>query len=269
MKKDFACKNCNTNFTGNFCNNCGEKVLKDSDFAFKKIFSQALDSFTHLDSKLFKTLRLLLFSPGKISKLYIEGIRVPYMKPFQIFVICNIVFFIIFANDDIFRVPSAYFFKSNYDGIAVLDKVKRIASATGNSETEIAASYDAVSTNLAKGLLVLLIPIIASIGKLLNSKRKMEFGKHLIFATHFLTTFLLLFMIASLFLRITTSTTIKSVVLGLLALAIFAYYAMSIKQFYGNTLSTAFMKGAVGIILIAILVSIYKLLISILALYLQ
>jgi hypothetical protein len=159
MKKPINCKNCNTKFEGNFCNNCGEKVIKDGDFALLKIVSQALDSITHLDSKLFKTLKLLLFYPGKLSKLYTEGIRIPYMKPFQIFIILNVIFFFIFSNDDIFRVPSNYFFQENYDGIKTLEKVRNISKETGLSETKIAILYDNTSANLAKCLLVFLIPI--------------------------------------------------------------------------------------------------------------
>lgn len=200
MKKTINCKNCNSKFEGNFCNNCGEKVIKGGDFAFLKIVSQALDSITHLDSKLFKTVKLLLFYPGKLSKLYAEGIRIPFMKPFQIFIILNFIFFFLFSNDDIFRIPSYYFFQENYDGLKTLEKVRNISNETGLSETEIALLYDNKSSNLAKGLIVFLIPIIALIGKLFNGKQKMEFGKHLIFSVHFFTFILSLFVLSSLFL---------------------------------------------------------------------
>jgi len=267
MKKTINCKNCNSKFEGNFCNNCGEKVIKDGDFALLKIISQALDSITHLDSKLFKTLKLLLFYPGKLSKLYTEGIRIPYMKPFQIFIILNVIFFFIFSNDDIFRVPSTYFFQENYDGIKTLEKVRSISKETGLSETEIAILYDSASNNLAKGLLVFLIPIIALLGKLFNGKLKMEYGKHLIFSTHFFTFVLSLFVISSLFLVLTSNDFIKKLILILFGLGIFIYYSLAFKTFYNNSLLFAFIKGISGTFLILVLFSIYKMLISVLALY--
>ncbi|MBK8686474.1 MAG: DUF3667 domain-containing protein [Bacteroidetes bacterium] len=111
------CKNCQAKFEGTYCNACGEKVIREGDFALKKIFSQALDSLTHLDSKLFKTMKLLFFYPGKLSSQYIEGVRVPYMKPFQIFIISNIFFFILFSNEDLFRIPAVIFLRKILRGL--------------------------------------------------------------------------------------------------------------------------------------------------------
>lgn len=261
------CKNCNTNFEGNFCNNCGEKVVRVGDFALMKIGSQALDSITHLDSKLYKTVKLLLFYPGKLSTNYIEGIRIPYMKPFQIFIISNIIFFLIFSNDDLFKVPSSYFFLESFDGLKILEKVRGISTETGLNETEIANLYDHASTNFAKGLLVFLIPLIALVGKLLNYKQKMEFGKHLIFATHFFTFVLSLFAISSLFFALVSDHFYRKLFLIPIAMAILIYYALALKNFYNNKISIAFMKGIVGAILIFVLFNVYKLLVSMLALY--
>ena len=267
MNKNINCKNCNTKFAGNYCNNCGEKVINDGDFALMKLLSQVLDTFTHLDSKVFKTLKLLLFYPGKLSKLYTEGIRVPYMKPFQIYVIINIIFFFLFSNDDIFRVPSHYFFQENYDGIKTLAKVRNIINETGISETQVAELYDSRSTNLAKGFLVLLIPIIALLGKLFHSKQNIQFGKHIIFSTHLITFILLLFVISSLFLGTASSNLVKRTVLVLMGFCTLTYYTIALKNFYNNSLLMACIKGILCTLLTIITFSIYKLLISVLALY--
>ena len=261
------CKNCNTNFEGNFCNNCGEKVVRDGDFALMKIGSQALDSITHLDSKLFKTFKLLLFYPGKLSTYYIEGIRIPYMKPFQIFIISNIIFFFIFSNEDLFKVPSSYFFKENFDGLRILEKVRIISTERDLEVAEIANLYDNASTNLAKGLLVFLIPLLALIGILLNYKQKMEFGKHLIFSTHFFTFVLSFFSISSLFLGLLTDSSNRRLVLIPIGIVILLYYSIALKNFYYNSIKLAFIKGICGVFLIFMLFNIYKMLISILALY--
>ena len=267
MKKSLNCKNCNTQFEGNFCNHCGEKVLKEGDFAIMKLLSQAFDTFTHIDSKLLKTIKLLLFYPGKLSKLYTEGIRVPYMKPFQIFVIINVLFFFLFANDDIFRVPSYYFFKENYDGFKSLEKARIISEAKGISLTEVAHLYDTASTNFAKGFLIFLIPIIALVGKLFNYKQKMEFGKHLIFSTHFFTFILSLFVLSSVFLSLSSSAVFIKTVLMIIGLCVVMYYAVAQKTFYKNSPLFAALKGIAGTFLIAAIFSIYKMLISVLSLY--
>ena len=266
MEKRLNCKNCNTKFEGNFCNSCGEKVVKEGDFALMKLSSQALDSITHLDSKLFKTLKLLLFYPGKLSTQFTEGIRVPYMKPFQIFIISNIIFFIIYSNEDLFRNPSFNFFQENFDGLKILNKVRAISEKTGLSLNEIAKLYDSASINLAKGLLVFLIPIIAIIGKLINYKQKIEFGKHLIFATHFFTFLLTIFVLSSLFLTLTPES-YRRLLLIPIGILILIYYSIGLKNFYKNSYTMAFIKGIFGISLIFISINFYKTIISLLALY--
>lgn len=261
------CKNCQAKFEGTYCNACGEKVIREGDFALKKIFSQALDSLTHLDSKLFKTMKLLFFYPGKLSSQYIEGVRVPYMKPFQIFIISNIFFFILFSNEDLFRIPAVIFFKENFEGFRIMDKVMELSSKTGLSQTEIANQYEHSSINLAKGLLILLIPIIAWIGKLLHYKQKMEFGKHLIFSTHFFTFFLLFFAISGLFLFLTPDGFNRRLILIPLGLIICIYYIMALKNFYKNSNTMALIKGVGGIFLILLSITLYKSIVSLIALY--
>lgn len=262
-----TCKSCKNNFKGNYCNNCGEKVVKGADFTLKKIFSQALDSITHLDSKLFKTLKLLFFYPGKLSQQFIEGIRNPYMKPFQIFIISNIVFFILFANEDVFKYPSPFFFKENFDGINVLEKVRQITAKTGMSQSEIADIYDIKSTNLAKGFLVFLIPIIALIAKLLNPKQHYEFGKHVIFSTHFFSFLLLLFVMMFFIASLVPESANPRVILVPLFIILYSYFSIAVKLFYSNSYKLSFIKGIIGIGSILFLFEMYKITISIVALY--
>ena len=185
------CKNCQNKFYGNFCNICGEKIVADSDFSVKNILNQAFGAITNFDSKLLKTFKLMFQNPGFLSKNIISGIRVPFLKPFQIFVICNLIFFIFLSDTDLFRTPSKWFFNGDFDyfGTKVVDKVSNIMQAKNLSLIEVQTKYDSISSNLSKSLLILLIPFIAIIG--IMFKRKLKFGKHLIFATIYFSQFLL------------------------------------------------------------------------------
>jgi hypothetical protein len=44
--------------------------------------------FTHLDQGFPYTLKNLFYSPGKMQRAYIDGIRIKYQKPFSMFFIC-------------------------------------------------------------------------------------------------------------------------------------------------------------------------------------
>jgi len=91
-----TCLNCNLPLekSDHFCPNCGQKnsnrKLNFSDFILE--FFSGLFSY---DSRLQRTLRVLLFKPGKISKDYINGKRMQYANPFRFYLSASIIFFLI------------------------------------------------------------------------------------------------------------------------------------------------------------------------------
>jgi hypothetical protein len=87
------CKSCGNSFTGNYCNECGEKVLSPSDRSFKTFLSNILIAITFADSKMIKTLWLVLKKPGFVSKEFANGRRVNYLKPISLFFVLNLIYF--------------------------------------------------------------------------------------------------------------------------------------------------------------------------------
>ncbi|MBI3218753.1 MAG: DUF3667 domain-containing protein [Bacteroidetes bacterium] len=88
-----VCKSCGNSFHGNYCNECGEKVLKPADRSFKTFLSNMLIAITFADSKMIKTLWLVLSKPGFVSKEFAEGRRVNYLKPISLFFVLNLIYF--------------------------------------------------------------------------------------------------------------------------------------------------------------------------------
>ena len=93
VPKIYTCKSCGNAFSGNYCNQCGEKVLKPSDSSFKTLLSSILIAVTFADNKMIKTLWHVLKSPGFISKEFTEGRRVNYLKPISLFFVLNLIYF--------------------------------------------------------------------------------------------------------------------------------------------------------------------------------
>ncbi len=79
------CKNCGTEFEGNFCPNCGQKsnsgriVLRDS-------LKEIAEHWFGLDNPFFRTMRDLTIRPGRMLKEYIGGKRKSYTQPFRYFI---------------------------------------------------------------------------------------------------------------------------------------------------------------------------------------
>ncbi|WP_452225301.1 DUF3667 domain-containing protein [Lacinutrix chionoecetis] len=259
------CKNCQNKFSGNFCNSCGEKIISDSDFSIKNLLSQAFGAITNFDSKLLKSFKLMFKNPGSLAKKNITGIRVPYLKPFQIFVICNLIFFIFLSDTDLFRTPSKWLFNENFNffGTNVLDKVEDIMRTKNISVEAVKIEYDTISSNLSKSLLILLIPLIALIGVVIN--KKLKFGKHLVFATIYFSQLLLCTTIIYL---IVTNLPVpnKWFFIVPVMLVTFGYYIISIKSFYNKNMLFSSAFGIFGMFIIAIYINLYRTFINLISL---
>jgi hypothetical protein len=88
-----TCKSCGSTFSGNYCNQCGEKVIRASERSFKTFLNNVLISITFADSKMIKTLWLVLKKPGFISREFAEGRRVNYLNPTSLFFVLNLIYF--------------------------------------------------------------------------------------------------------------------------------------------------------------------------------
>lgn len=261
-----TCKNCTTSFSGKFCNNCGEKVVETKDFTIAHILGEAIGAVTNFDSKLFQTLQLLFFYPGKLSTLYVSGIRVPYMKPFQLFLIANVIFFLFLSDVDVFRTPAKWFFVETTEGIGVIEYVKHLETTRALSRAEIATLYDNKSENLAKGLIIFLIPFIAIIGLMLNWRKEWAFGKHVIFAIHFFTFVLLMCVLSSELMYLLSDTLNKWFFIIPITTFMTLYYVIGMRQFYQNNWLQAVAKGFAGTMLINVIIQFYRMGINFLAL---
>jgi Protein of unknown function (DUF3667) len=186
------CVNCANTMLGPFCHNCGEKKIGPKDFTFMKLLEQGFDTFTHLDSKFYNSFRSLLFKPGLLSSEYIKGKRKPYMKPFQVFFICNILFFIFLSTYDIYLIPSKWFFVDHYEGMSVIKLAKEVAHQKNISMESLALLYDAKVASLSKLLVICMVPAVALGSLLFGFRQQKEFGKHFIFAMHLVSFSLLL-----------------------------------------------------------------------------
>ncbi|MCW5910870.1 MAG: DUF3667 domain-containing protein [Cyclobacteriaceae bacterium] len=87
------CKSCSNEFTGNFCNLCGEKVLTKKDKSFKSILNSVLLTVTFADSKFIRTLWQVLRDPGTVARDFAAGKRVKNISPMSLFFVLNLVYF--------------------------------------------------------------------------------------------------------------------------------------------------------------------------------
>lgn len=91
------CKNCESNFRSNFdfCPHCGQKD-KD-ELTIGVLFYNTLNSYFLYDSKFFKSFIPLMIRPGYLAKKFIQGKRLLYLHPAQLYLFISVIFFFLFS----------------------------------------------------------------------------------------------------------------------------------------------------------------------------
>ena len=90
------CKNCGADITGRYCPACGQHA-DVSIPSLHKLFVEALGDLYNFDSRLWRSLGLLLFRPGRLTREYLEGRRARYVPPFRLYVVLSLTFFFLLA----------------------------------------------------------------------------------------------------------------------------------------------------------------------------
>jgi hypothetical protein len=94
-----TCQNCGAPLAGEYCASCGQRhephVLSLGHFA-----SEAFESVTHADSRLWRTLGYLLAKPGFLSREFFGGRRARYLPPFRLYLVISLMFFVVAGLPD-------------------------------------------------------------------------------------------------------------------------------------------------------------------------
>ena len=94
--KTAVCTNCKTQLTGPFCHACGQKdnELKRPIWTF---VMEMLDDVFSSDSRLFKTIFMLMLFPGGLTRSFMDGRRARYVMPLRLYLTVSILFFLLIS----------------------------------------------------------------------------------------------------------------------------------------------------------------------------
>ncbi|WP_084417882.1 DUF3667 domain-containing protein [Henriciella litoralis] len=94
------CRNCGELVAKRHCPVCGQLAASFHRPFLGLIIDTISDSFA-LDGRIAKTLPLLFFRPGRLSRRYSEGKRARYVPPFRLFLLSSLIFyFVVFLFAD-------------------------------------------------------------------------------------------------------------------------------------------------------------------------
>jgi hypothetical protein len=173
-----------------FCARCGERHLDEEAHSLRRFAAETLDALTSLDSRVGRTLRALVAHPGRLSADHFAGVRRPYLGPLQLFLLCNLAFFLLQAV-----APLAIFNLPLQNVLQHLGgALKAYPAPDGGSFGEFmqnreafepyAAEFRRVAGTQARSMVIVMVPIFALITLCLWRGRRRYYAQHLVFALH-------------------------------------------------------------------------------------
>lgn len=225
-----ACANCGTAIAGEYCPACGQRRFRPADRRMGHLLAQFVEALSDLDSRFWRSLRALLFQPGRLSQDWFRGRRAYWMSPISIFLLANLLYFFAPGLTDFdlgFREHVNGAFRADFDPrLRDADPTlrERVARSSGQLhspftdaltrrkldavETELRGNpataaldpfdvltqrYALASANVSKLLIVLHVPFLAAALMLLMLGTRRYFAEHFVFALHYFA-FLLFFI---------------------------------------------------------------------------
>jgi hypothetical protein len=96
LKGSSCCLNCGTELKGPFCYYCGQPDKNFMRF-FPVLIRELMADFLDLDSRFMRTMKPLMFHPGKLTRDYLDGRRFRYTPPLRLYIFTSMAFFILAA----------------------------------------------------------------------------------------------------------------------------------------------------------------------------
>lgn len=96
IRENKTCLNCGHQVEERFCPHCGqENIERRQPFHF--LFTHFVEDFTHYDGQFWGTVKNLLFKPGKLTNIYLEGKRQIFVPPVKLYIFVSFITFFVFA----------------------------------------------------------------------------------------------------------------------------------------------------------------------------
>ena len=100
VNSGLPCENCGTVVPDRFCSACGQLASSFHRPVWELVTESLADMFA-LDGRLFRSLPMLMFRPGRMTRNYVDGQRARYVPPFRMFLLASVIFFLtIFTMND-------------------------------------------------------------------------------------------------------------------------------------------------------------------------
>ena len=196
---EWTCPTCSASVTTPYCSACGERQPHLHELTLRGMLHQAFEAFTSLDARLWRTLGALVRRPGALTVHYRDGRRRPYIGPFALFLLTNVLFVAmeLLPGSNIFSTPLDQHLHNQPWSALAQDLVTHHLAENETSLDAYAPVFDQSVAKNAQSLVILMVLPFALLLPVLFRRSRMPFAVHLAFSLHF-HAFLLLLISAAL-----------------------------------------------------------------------
>jgi hypothetical protein len=102
--RETECLNCGAALAGPYCHECGQHAHVHRTLS--AFFHDFLHGVLHFEGKIWRTLPLLMWKPGKLTRAYIDGQRARFVSPIALFLFCVFLTFAVMGLTGSLKAPN-------------------------------------------------------------------------------------------------------------------------------------------------------------------
>jgi hypothetical protein len=162
------------------------------------LLAQFTKAISGIDGRLVRSFESLLANPGALTNAYAQGRQKPFIGPFQLFLIANVVFFAVqsMTHTKVFSSTlDSHLHHQDWSELAQQLVTQRLQT-THRSLESYAPLFDQAAVLHAKSLVILMVAPFALLLPVAFLGKQRPFATHVVFSLHFHAFLLLLFCLA-------------------------------------------------------------------------
>lgn len=254
------CPNCGEDVGLHYCPGCGQKRTEATDFSPTWFLREFFESLTNLESRVWRSIWVLIRHPGQMTLDYFEGRRQRYLKPIQLFLLANVWFFLIQGVTHISALTTPL--RTHLRSMPYREMMRPVVAdriaLSGLTPAAFEVRLDEVMAEEAKTLVFAMVPMFALCLWLVVWQRRHTFVHHLVFATHFFTLMMVVAPLCIVGIGISPiSTGLKE---NLLSLAFGTLMLVAIRRAYQMPWWRSVLTSMVAIVGLMVVIQLYRLL---------
>lgn len=158
-RSSWTCPGCGRERETAYCADCRERPRLPGDLTLRGLAVLLFQSFSNVDGRLLRSFRSLLTRPGALSVAYVEGRRIPFVGPLQLFLLANVAFFAVqsLIGANVFSSPLRSHLEGQDWSPLAQRLVARHLEERGTTVADYAPVFDRAVVLHAKSLIILMV----------------------------------------------------------------------------------------------------------------